>query len=222
MHSPSCFSFGFCPADCDLRVSGFSLSAGSVELFDNLFFITCGDEAVTELRSDCGGFSTASCDKDRWRFSGQREQLCVLDHEISPTIAFHTAFPQHANDVNRFFQFLLPDFRRRPLSSEDMFVKIFSGANSEKKPAWHHSRCSSCGLSDDCRMNAHCGACHPASQPERFGNCSDTANHTPHEWTLPLFSRPRMIVIRDESERESGFLRTFCEVHEIAWRMFLA
>src|SRR5262249_24411867 len=94
-----------------------------------------GNQAIADLCRDCSSVFAARGDDDRRKFVGQREYLCVLHHEISSTMAFDTAFPQHANDVDCFLQFFLTDFRRRPLSSDYMLVKVFTGADSEKKPA---------------------------------------------------------------------------------------
>src|SRR5262249_24337259 len=77
-------------------------------------------------------------------------------------------------------------------------------------------------MSDERRMDAHCEACHSGSKPERFRGGGDASNHPPDKWAVPLFTSPRMIVIRDESERESDFLRPLGKPYQRASWKFLA
>src|SRR5262249_4998316 len=142
-------------------------------------------------------------------------------HIVRALIAVRPALPEQAHDGDRLLEHLEAELRRRPLSTEDMLVKILACAYPQEKAIRHH-RCRRSGsLGDDRWMDAHRWARHAGAETESLGSVCYTANHAPHKRTMSLTVSPRMIVIRHQSEGEADCLCSLGVVDEIVRIMLL-
>src|SRR4051794_19530638 len=103
-----------------------------------------------------------------------------------------------------------------------MLVEVFACAYSQEETARHHRGSRRRCLRNDGRMDAHRWTRNARSEA-KFSRCGrDCANDAPDKWTLPLFSSPGMIVIRDQGEGKSGLLSPLGKLHEINRPEFFA
>src|SRR5262245_60782136 len=112
-------------------------------------------------------------------------------------MTFVSSLPQFSNNPDRFFQHFLTDSRRRPFSTDDMFVQVFSRTDAKEESARHH--CGSRGrcMCDDGGMNPDCGTRYACTESNSFCACSDRADDAPDERTLSLLAGPWMKMIRN-------------------------
>jgi hypothetical protein len=188
----------------DLAEPGLAQPASCLERLDETRARRHTDQPIPEA---CGGLGTAGRaggDVDGRRRLGTRVETRVVDGEVVAAVAVDLAAPEHANDLDRFFQHREPNLCRRPVRSDDVLVQSLAGAHTEEEAPGHEGRGR--GLGDERRMDPHDGSRHASADPQALRRLGDRAEHGPDEGALPLALGPRVVMIRDHCRAETYLL----------------
>ena len=122
-----------------------------------------------------------------------------MAHDLAP--------PELADDLDGLLEHLGPDVPFRPALPEDVLVEVLAGPDAEEEPTGHQCRGGRGSVGDDGRMDPDGGAGDARSRRiDRSVACGDRPEHAPHERAVALAVDPRVEVVRDQGEREAGFL----------------
>ena len=101
----------------------------------------------------------------------------------------------------------MPDVCRRPGLADDVLVEVLPGAQAERESVVAHQPDGCRHLGHDRRVITHDRTGDHRHQLHLARLARDGAQYAPGEGTLALLFEPRMEVIRDHGEIESGALR---------------
>ena len=141
---------------------------------------------------------------------------------MASPVADVVAFPEKADDLDRFFQPLLPNLRLRPPMTHDVLVEVLPRPHSEKESPRHHGGGRRRGLRHHGGMDADGRAGDRGAELQVSRHLRDATDDGRDKRPLSLLVHPGMVVVRDQREREAALLGHPGVPHEVRGLLLLA